>query len=135
MHFYAAAGGVGVWQTFLTLALIYWVFMLSGALAYRIPPIGWRPQGMAAATATPAARGFTHVEVHVSVACRTPQFWLVWAVLCLNVSAGIGIIGMASPLLQEVFAGRLLGARRPLPSCPAPSWRRSPPSPPGSLAC
>ncbi|MDA6076497.1 MFS transporter [Edwardsiella anguillarum] len=45
MHFYAAAGGVGVWQTFLTLALIYWVFMLSGALAYRIPPIGWRPRG------------------------------------------------------------------------------------------
>ncbi|ACR67467.1 MFS transporter [Edwardsiella ictaluri] len=109
MHFYTAAGGVGVWQTFLTLALIYWVFMLAGALAYRIPPIGWRPQGMAAATETPAAQGFTHVEVHVSVACRTPQFWLLWAVLCLNVSAGIGIIGMASPLLQEVFAGRLLG--------------------------
>jgi MFS family permease len=51
----------------------------------------------------------TDRHVHVSVAWKTPQFRLVWLVLCLNVSAGIGILGMASPLLQEVFAGKLLG--------------------------
>ncbi|RML34406.1 MFS permease-like protein [Pseudomonas savastanoi pv. glycinea] len=51
----------------------------------------------------------TNRHVHVSVAWKTPQFRLVWLVLCLNVSAGIGILGMASPLLQEVFAGKLLG--------------------------
>jgi MFS family permease len=51
----------------------------------------------------------THRHVHVNVAWKTPQFRLVWLVLCLNVSAGIGILGMASPLLQEVFAGKLLG--------------------------
>ncbi len=45
----------------------------------------------------------THRHVHVNVAWKTPQFRLVWLVLCLNVSAGIGILGMASPLLQEVF--------------------------------
>ena len=48
-------------------------------------------------------------HVHLSVAWRTPQFWLIWWVLCLNVTAGIGIIGMASPMLQEVFAGQLIG--------------------------
>src|SRR3972149_5149995 len=48
-------------------------------------------------------------HVHVNQAIRTPQFWLMWGVLCLNVSAGIGLIGMASPLLQEVFGGRLIG--------------------------
>jgi MFS family permease len=50
-----------------------------------------------------------NAHVHLSVAWRTPQFWLIWGVLCLNVTAGIGILGMASPLLQEVFAGSLIG--------------------------
>jgi MFS family permease len=45
----------------------------------------------------------------LSQAHKTPQFWLIWWVLCLNVTAGIGIIGMASPMLQEVFAGKLIG--------------------------
>ncbi|MGG5415507.1 OFA family MFS transporter [Edwardsiella tarda] len=113
MSFYAASGGQGVWQTFLTLALIYLVFMLCGALAYRIPPIGWHPVGQASAVTSGKGRmASLSCEVHVSVAWRTPQFWLVWAVLCLNVSAGIGIIGMASPLLQEVFGGRLLGTEQ-----------------------
>jgi hypothetical protein len=48
-------------------------------------------------------------HVHVNEAHKTPQFWLIWWVLCLNVTAGIGIIGMASPMLQEVFAGKLIG--------------------------
>jgi MFS family permease len=51
----------------------------------------------------------THGHVHVKRIWGVPQFWLVWLVLCLNVTAGIGILGMASPLLQEVFGGRLLG--------------------------
>jgi len=58
----------------------------------------------AASVTSAAARSWTASE-----ACRTPQFWLPWLVLCLNVSAGIGVIGMASPMLQEIFGGRLLG--------------------------
>jgi len=50
----------------------------------------------------------TSRHVHVDQAWKTPQFWLLWAVLCLNVSAGIGVIGMASPMIQEVFGGRLI---------------------------
>jgi len=48
-------------------------------------------------------------NVHLNDAHKTPQFWLIWWVLCLNVSAGIGVIGMASPMLQEIFAGKLIG--------------------------
>src|SRR5690348_986835 len=48
-------------------------------------------------------------HVHLDDAHKTPQFWLIWALLCLNVSAGIGVIGMASPMLQEVFGGALIG--------------------------
>src|SRR5438309_6953715 len=51
----------------------------------------------------------TSGHVHLKDAHRTPQFWLIWAVLCLNVSAGIGVIGMASPMLQEIFGGSLIG--------------------------
>jgi MFS family permease len=51
----------------------------------------------------------TSRHVHVDQAWKTPQFWLLWGVLCLNVSAGIGVIGMASPMIQEVFGGRLIG--------------------------
>ncbi|WP_297202662.1 OFA family MFS transporter [uncultured Pluralibacter sp.] len=106
MGVFAENGHPGIWQTLLLLAGIYFVFMLGGTLCYRIPPIGWHPLGWEAKEQK--AKGASHM-VHVSVACRTPQFWLLWLVLCLNVSAGIGILGMASPMLQEVFAGRLIG--------------------------
>jgi len=107
---FARPHSVGVWETFLVLAAGYFVFMLLGAFAYRIPPPGWAPQGWqgpagADARSAPSARHY----VRVDVACRTRQFWLLWVVLCLNVSAGIGVIGMASPMLQEIFGGRLIG--------------------------
>ena len=98
---------VGVWQTFVVMALGYFVFMMGGAFGYRIPPAGWRPEGWA----PPASKStmITTRHVHLRDAHKTPQFWLIWAVLCLNVSAGIGVIGVASPMLQEVFAGSLIG--------------------------
>ncbi|HVY79685.1 MAG TPA: OFA family MFS transporter, partial [Steroidobacteraceae bacterium] len=109
MKFYETPSSVGVWETFLTLAAIYFVFMMSGALGYRVPREGWRPAGWTPVPETAKHGLITQHHVHLDVAWRTPQFWLLWAVLCLNVTAGIGILGMASPLLQEVFGGRLLG--------------------------
>ena len=113
MKHYATATSVGVEQTFLTLGAIYLAAMLCGAFAYRIPPAGWRPHGWTPAKEATSGM-ITTGHVHVDNAHRTPQFWLLWAVLCLNVSAGIGVIGMASPMLQEVFGGRLIGLREPL---------------------
>jgi MFS family permease len=108
MKLYATPASVGVSETFLTLAAIYFVFMMAGALSYRVPPDGWRPSTWDPSKAT-SKKLVTDRNVHLSVAWRTPQFWLLWGVLCLNVSAGIGILGMASPLMQEVFGGRLIG--------------------------
>jgi MFS family permease len=108
MGHFATPTSVGVWQSFAVMAVIYFVFMMAGALLYRVPPTGWKPEGWTAPTKSTKAM-ITNRHVHVSVAWKTPQFALVWLVLCLNVSAGIGILGMASPLLQEVFAGKLLG--------------------------
>jgi len=109
MGHFAGPDGVGVWQSFVVMALIYFVFMIGGALSYRVPPTGWKPEGWSPPVKKAANAMITQRHVHVSVAWKTPQFALVWLVLCLNVSAGIGILGMASPLLQEVFAGKLLG--------------------------
>jgi MFS family permease len=86
---------------------IYFVFMLVGAFGYRVPPAGWRPDGW---TPPVSSHGMiTQRHVHLRDAHKTPQFWLIWGVLCLNVSAGIGVIGMASPMLQEIFGGALVG--------------------------
>jgi MFS family permease len=113
MSHFGSAQGVGVWQSFVAMAAIYFVFMIGGALAYRVPPTGWKPEGWTAPAKKASNSMITHRHVHVNVAWKTPQFRLVWLVLCLNVSAGIGILGMASPLLQEVFGGKLLGVDVP----------------------
>jgi len=109
MRHYASAGSAGVWQTFLTMALIYFIFMMAGSLGYRIPPTGWQPKGWTPPSPHASKALITHGHVHVKKVWGIPQFWLVWWVLCLNVTAGIGILGMASPLLQEVFGGQLIG--------------------------
>lgn len=108
MKYFATPTSVGVMETFLVLAGIYFIFMMGGALGYRIPAPNWKPAGFKENNFVKKAL-ITDRHVHLDVAWRTPQFWLVWAVLCLNVTAGIGILGMASPLLQEVFGGHLIG--------------------------
>jgi len=111
MKMFATPTAVGVWQTFLVLAAIYFIAMIIGSLGYRLPAQNWRPAGWQPPAATKAKALVTTRSVDLNVASRTPQFWLVWWVLALNVTAGIGIIGMASPLLQEVFGGRLIGVQ------------------------
>jgi len=98
---------VGVWQTLAVMGVGYIICMMIGAFGYRVPPAGWQPEGWAAPSS--ANRLITAGNVHLNNAHRTPQFWLIWGVLCLNVSAGIGVLAMASPMLQEVFAGSLIG--------------------------
>ena len=108
MSYFATPASVGVWQTFVALAAIYAVFMLCGALGYRVPPVGWKPAGWTPPDTTKNTMIATR-HVHLKNAHKTPQFWLLWLVLCMNVSAGIGIIGAAAPMLQETFGGALIG--------------------------
>jgi MFS family permease len=107
MNYYKTPDTQGVWQTFVTMAAIYFCFMMIGAFRYRVPPAGWKPEGWSPPSTSKAMISQNHV--HLKDAHKTPQFWLIWWVLTLNVSAGIGIIGLASPMLQEVFAGSLIG--------------------------
>ncbi|MFN9728805.1 OFA family MFS transporter [Acidovorax sp.] len=109
MAYFATPTDVGVMPTFLVLAGVYFVFMVAGALGYRVPPAGWKPAGWTPPAAQETAAMVTRRHVHVRKVWGIPQFWLLWVVLCMNVSAGIGVIGMASPMLQEVFGGTLIG--------------------------
>jgi MFS family permease len=96
---------VGVAETFVVLGLIYAVFMLVGAAIVRVPAPGWKPEGF-----VPLAQPkklVTTRDVYVYQALKTPQFWLIWIVLCLNVTAGIGVLGQASAMSQEMFPGRV----------------------------
>jgi MFS family permease len=95
---------VGVAETFLCLGILYLLFMLVGAAIVRIPAPQWRPEGW---VAPPPRKLVTSGHVHVYAALRTPQFWLLWGVLCLNVSAGIGVLGQASAMSQEMFPGKV----------------------------
>ena len=103
MAHYRSAAGPGVWQTFLTLAVIYLAFMLAGSFAYRVPPANWQPDDLAGRAGPPATRRVAAGHVHLNRAWKTPQFWLIWLVLMLNVTAGIGVLSMASPMLQQLF--------------------------------
>ncbi|HEX5832175.1 MAG TPA: OFA family MFS transporter [Gemmatimonadaceae bacterium] len=93
----------GVAQTFLTMGILYFAYMMFGVFMVRVPPPGWAPAGY---TPSPRQRALvtTH-DVRVNEAMRTPQFWLLWVMLCVNVTAGIGVLGQASPMIQEMFPG------------------------------
>lgn len=109
MKLFATPTSAGVLQTFIVMSLIYFVFMLGGAFGYRVPATGWKPAGWTPPASQAGNTMITSRHVHVKRVWRIPQFWLIWTALCMNVSAGIGVIGMASPMLQEVFGGILIG--------------------------
>jgi len=103
-HFKTATSN-GVLEAFIIMGIVYLCFMLIGALTVKVPPEGWTPEGWVA-SAHPKSL-VTSAQVDVNTAFRTPQFWLLWGVLCMNVTAGIGVLGQASPMIQEMFSGRV----------------------------
>jgi MFS family permease len=104
----AGTGTVGVAQTFFTLGLIYFAVMMVAAFSYRLPAPGWTPAGW-----TPPDAGrrekkmITPGNVHIDEALKTPQFYQLWIVLCFNVTAGIGVLGVARTMMSEIFGTTL----------------------------
>jgi len=105
MTYFRTATDVGVGKTFLVMGTLYFLFMMFGVFTVRVPRPGWKPEGW---TAPVKAHSLvtTH-NVEVNTAFRTPQFWLLWIILCMNVTAGIGILEQASPMIQELFKGAI----------------------------
>jgi MFS family permease len=101
MNHFKSATSSGVAETFLVLGVIYFISMTIGSLAIRIPPKDWKPAGWTPPTT--ANKMITKNHVHIDQALKTPQFYLLWLVLFLNVTAGIGVLGQASVMIQESF--------------------------------
>jgi nitrate/nitrite transporter NarK len=105
MSYFRTSTDIGVGKTFLVMGTIYFVFMMFGVFAVRVPREGWKPENWTAPVKQDAM--ITTHNVDVNTAFGTPQFWLLWVVLCSNVTAGIGIIEQASPMIQELFKGTI----------------------------
>ncbi|HJK96590.1 MAG TPA: MFS transporter, partial [Polyangiaceae bacterium LLY-WYZ-14_1] len=106
----AGTGSVGAAETFFVLGVVYFLVMLVAAFSYRVPAPGWRPPGWTPPSeAVPGKALITRRDVHVDTALRTPQFYLLWVVLCLNVTAGIGVLGVAKTMITEIFGSSLPG--------------------------
>jgi MFS family permease len=101
MSHFKSVTSVGVKEAFLVMGSVYFASMMFGAFTFRVPAPGWRPEGYV--PATQPKRLVTHADVAVERAWTTPQFWLLWGVPCLNVTAGIGILGQASLMCQDMF--------------------------------
>ncbi|MDA3626749.1 OFA family MFS transporter [Saccharopolyspora sp. WRP15-2] len=91
----------GIALTFLVHGVVYAVFMSLGVLLIRTPPPAWNPGSSARPVSKPM---ITTANVTARNAVRTPQFWLLWVVLCCNVTAGIGILEKAAPMISGFFA-------------------------------
>jgi len=100
---FKSESSAGVAETFVVLGVLYLALMLFGAFTVRIPPIDWQPTG----NTVRVARAPNVVSVTATDAVRTPAFWLLWIMLCTNVTAGIGVLGQASAMIQETFPGRI----------------------------
>ena len=104
MAHFRSPTSTGIAQTFVTLGVAYFCFMMFGVFTVRVPRQGWRPR--AAGVQRVSVRS-TAGNVTANKAITTRQFWLLWAMLCLNVTAGIGVLGQASAMIQEMFPGSI----------------------------
>lgn len=100
-------GDTGAAMTFLTLGIVYFIVMNIAAFSYRVPPPNWKPAGWEPPPADASNGMITQNNVHIDQALKTPQFWQLWIMLCFNVTAGIGVIGVAKTMMTEIFGTTL----------------------------
>lgn len=96
-------GETGAASTFLTLGIAYFIVMMFASFQYRVPKEGWKPEGWQPKPEASSKGMVSKNHVHIDQALKTPQFWLLWIVLCFNVTAGIGVIGVAKTMINEIF--------------------------------
>ena len=101
-------GNTGAQGAFLTLGIVYFIVMMLAAFSYRVPAPDWKPKGWSPDTSKDKENSMvTKNNVHIDQAIKTPQFWQLWIVLCFNVTAGIGVIGVAKTMMTEIFGSTL----------------------------
>jgi MFS family permease len=105
MAHFKAAGQPPIPYTMATMGILYFIFMMFGVFTIRVPQDGWKPAGW-----VPPVKRSALISSHnvaVTEAWKTPQFWLLWIMLFVNVTAGIGILEQAAPMIQDLFKGQI----------------------------
>lgn len=100
-------GAAGVAEAFFVIGIIYLLVMLVAAFSYRLPAPNWKPQGWEEPTEEQRGALISAHHVDIDQALKTPQFYQLWIVLCLNVTAGIGVLGVARTMITEIFGSSL----------------------------
>lgn len=100
-------GDTGAGKTFVTLGISYFLIMALASFGYRIPPKDWKPSGWDESMRKANKSPVTSENVHIDQALKTPQFYLLWVVLCFNVTAGIGVLGVAKTMMSDIFSTAL----------------------------
>ena len=100
-------GDTGASATFLTLGIVYFCVMIIASFLYRVPPADWKPEGWVPKEQVKSMVTSEHVDI--DQALKTPQFWQMWLMLCLNVTAGIGVIGVAKTMMSEIYGTTMPG--------------------------
>ena len=101
-------GDTGAAGAFITLGIAYFIVMTIAAFSFRVPAKEWKPEGWQAATPNISSKSLvTEDHVHIDQALKTPQFYRLWIVLCFNVTAGIGVIGVAKTMITDIFSPSL----------------------------
>ncbi|MEP3245534.1 MAG: OFA family MFS transporter [Sneathiella sp.] len=95
-------GNTGAEGTFITLGIAYFIVMMIASFQYRVPAQNWVPEGWNPEALT-KKKMVTENDVHIDQSLKTPQFWFIWIVLCFNVTAGIGVIGVGKTMINEIF--------------------------------
>ncbi|MDO7850227.1 L-lactate MFS transporter [Hymenobacter convexus] len=108
MNHFKDSAPLGVAPTFIVMGIIYLIFMQFGVWTIRVPADDWKPAGYVPSTEHNDM--ITTANVSADNAIKTPQFWMLWVVLLCNVTAGIGVLETASPLIQETFSDTAMGA-------------------------
>jgi hypothetical protein len=100
----AGTGDAGVAGAFFTLGVFYFIVMMIAAFSFRVPAPDWQPEGWTPPSKEELEKKMrTTRHVHIDQALKTPQFYLLWIVLCFNVTAGIGVLGVAKTMMSEIF--------------------------------
>ena len=107
MNHFKASAPMGVAPTFIVMGIIYLIFMQFGVWTIRVPADDWKPAGYVPGTEHNSL--ITTANVSADNAIKTPQFWLLWVVLLCNVTAGIGVLETASPLIQTEISDTVKG--------------------------
>jgi putative effector of murein hydrolase LrgA (UPF0299 family) len=107
MDYFKTPTSLGVAEAFFVMGVLYFIFMMFGVVTVRIPAADWKPEGSTHGVPTATQQSSPVVSLTAHEALKTRQFWLLWMVLFLNVTAGIGVLSQASAMSQEMFSGRI----------------------------